>query len=303
MSISTRPCPLCASRDAVTLYHPAHSPGPVARCKACGMVYVSHLQDKSAIISSGPVLDGDPALLTSDNLIHARGSWELKLLAPKIAEEKALRANALDALKRISPFAAPPGDLLDFGCGFGFFLGTAKQAGWSIHGLEPLPVHAIHARSQFGAQVITDVLRDDTYPPEKFDVITSFQVFEHLPYPAQDLARLRRALKLGGVILIEVPNIDTWSVKLMRSRHRHFVMDHLNFFSIRALSALLQNAGFQVVNTYHPTRRMTMSHLTDRWLAAGFASPIRKISQKMGLRQSLVSLNLGDIIAVIARRI
>lgn len=270
------------------------------------MVYVSTVQEARGLIEDGPVWAGDSRILTSSNLEEVLGSWELKHLAAKMAEEPALRANALDALRRLAPFRTPPGQLLDFGCGFGFFLGAARETGWQTFGLEPLPATAVHARARFGATVVADTLRDDTFPPGSFDVITAFQVFEHLPHPAGDLARLRDMLKPGGTILLEVPNIETWGAWLLRGRHRHFVVDHLNFFSADTLRDLMRRAGLEPVATYAPTRQMTVRHFVDLWLKrflpSRLAGGLGRVAERAGLKSAMISLNLGDIVAVIARR-
>lgn len=228
------------------------------------------------------------------------------MLPAKQAEWPAFRVNAADALDRIQQHVQPPGRLLDFGCGWGFFLSVARERGWEPYGLEPLPGHAVYARARFGVNVITDVLRDDTFPPDSFDAITAFQVFEHLPDPASNLARLHRILKPGGLILIEVPNIDTWSVRLLGPRHRHFVQDHLNFFSPHTLTLLLENHGFQVLSTCHPTRRMTVRHLVADWGGRYLPEPVTSAAQalvrRLGLWERVISMNLGDIVEVMGRK-
>lgn len=303
-----RECPVCGHNDTKRLFRPKHSPGIVARCQRCDLVYVPVVENNRALIAEGPVLgEFNPNILTSTNLQNVANCWEFAQLPDKSSEQPALQRNAVDALARIECYQQPFGSLLDFGCGWGFFLGTAKERGWAPYGLEPLPGHAVHARSEFGATVVTDTLRDDTFSSEFFDVITAFQVFEHLPDPAGDLARLRRMLKPGGLILIEVPNIDTWSVRLLGSRHRHFVQDHLNFFSSDTLRALLEKQGFEMLEAYYPTRRMTVRHLVAGWggryLPAGVINIAETVLTRLNLWQRLIGLNLGDIVAVIGRKI
>lgn len=299
-------CFVCGSGQLVFLYRPNRSPGGVVRCGNCGFAFVAQVDDDRSIIDENRAAGIEDRLRHSRDLGDLSGCWEVGELSAKLGEESALRANACDALSRIGEYTAPPGRLLDFGCGWGFFLNTAKEQGWAIYGLEPLPGHAIYTRGKIGADVVTDILRDDTFPDNFFDVITAFQVFEHLPDPAGDLIRLRRALRPGGILLIEVPNIDTWSVSLLGKRHRHFVADHLNFFSGKTLGRLFLSSGLDVVNTYYPTRQMSIGYLTTAW--GGRLLPERVVG---GLTATLkpsclwhktVHLNLGDIVAVIGRK-
>lgn len=307
MPIQSRRCAICNRDWAEFLFRPKSSPGPVVRCRRCGLLYVSPVQGGHAVIQDGPVLASlDPEVLTSSDLRDIAGCWELSLLPTKEAQWPALRANATDALDRLEQFVQPPGSLLDFGCGWGFFLGVARERGWEPYGLEPLPGHAVHARTKFGATVVTDILRDGAFASNFFEAITAFQVLEHLPDPAGDLARLRGMLKPGGIILIEVPNIDTFSVRLLGPHHRHFVQDHLTFFSTRTLGLLLEKQGFQVVNAYHPTRRMTVRHLVVDWgrryLRQRIVSAAGALIRPLGLGERVISINLGDIVAVMARK-
>lgn len=303
----TRCCAICGQDLAELLFRPKSSPGPIVRCRRCRLVYVSPVENARAVIRDGPVLGKlDPKVLTSADLRDVAGCWELSMLPAKQAEWPAFRLNAIIALDRIERYVQPPGRLLDFGCGWGFFLGVARERGWEPYGLEPLPGHAVHARARFGATVVTDILHDDTFPPDSFDVITAFQVLEHLPDPASDFGRLRRMLKPGGVILIEVPNIDTWSVRLLGPRHRHFVQDHLTFFSARTLALLLEKHGFEVLRAYHPDRYMTVRHLVADWSRRYLPKPIINIvaatMRCFGVWEGVIGINLGDIITMIARK-
>lgn len=295
-------CPLCGALDQQALYQPRHSPGPVVRCRRCGMVYVSPRLDTHALIFDGPTDSQSARALTSADLADVQGTWEWPLLQAKEAERPALDRNSQQPLKILAGLTGGPGRLLDFGCGGGFFLGAAKAAGWHTYGLEPLPGHAIYARARFGAQVLTDTLRADSFAPGQFDAITAFQVFEHVPQPRENLQQLVRFLRPGGALLIEVPNFATWGVRLLGPRHRHFVQDHLNFFSPTTLGRLLADCGLEVRGHYFPSRTLTWAHLLGHWGARVLPGPLGRRAHALArhprLAQRLVQLNLGDIVAV-----
>ncbi len=308
---TVRPCPVCGKQQARNLYRPKDAPGIVAQCDNCNMVYVAVVADAKALIFDGPVRydEIDDSVLTGSDLSAVAGSWEMRLLSDKLAEWPALRRNAQDALHHLENHInsyTTDRQLLDFGSGWGFFLAVAQEQGWQAHGLEPLPASSVYARATFGLDIVTDTLRPDSFPPESFDAVTAFQVFEHLPFPGENLRQLAVMLRPGGLILIEVPNIDTWSVRLLRSHHRHFVQDHLNFFSAETLGRLLQATGFEVIDRYFPTRRMSVRHLINQWgnrfLPKGATRSLRNAAKKAGLWEKTVALNLGDIVAVIAQK-
>lgn len=306
-----RACPVCGQSQAQNLFRPKASPGWVGKCLNRGMVYVGVMEDTSALIFNGPVVydQTDSKILTSSNLDDVKDSWEFELLPEKEAEWPALQRNAINVLQRIESFfggASSDRRMLDLGSGWGYFLAVAKERGWITYGLEPLPASSVYARARFGLNIITDTLREDTFPPDSFDVVTSFQVFEHLPNPRENLQYLHRMLREGGLVVIEVPNFATWTMKIMRARHRHFVPDHLNFFSLDTLSQLLVNNGFSIVDCYFSTRYMSIRHMTRQWLRRYLPSlvvdPFEHLLQKTSLWERIIGLNIGDVITVIGRK-
>ena len=308
--VLVRPCPVCDHDSTRALFRPNASPGQVVKCVNCGMVYISRIEDSHALIFDGPVGQPEPKILTSSDITEVSDSWEFKLLPNKQLEQTALRLDAIDTLHRIGYHLENPYNrrtILDFGSGWGFFLSFAKEHGWTTFGLEPLPASAVYARATFGLNIKTDTLRDNSYPPDFFDVITSFQVFEHLPFPKKDIQHLYNMLKQNGLLLIEVPNIKTWSVRMMKSRHRHFVQDHINFFSIDTLSQVLVDNGFKIIDQYHPKRRMSVRYLTKIWfkryLPAFIGEALQNSLQSTSLWQKNIGLTIGDIISVIGRKV
>jgi len=275
------------------------------------MVYVSQLRERKSIIFDGPVVGDiqDPAILTSSSVQDVEGCWEYGLLAEKEAEAPALRANAEEVLARMESLLPQQGkarSILDFGSGWGFFLAAARDRGWETLGLEPLAVSAAYARAKFGLKITTDTLRDDTFPPDHFTAIASFQVFEHLPTPRDDLRRLTTMLQPGGVILVEVPLFGTWSGSLLRSRHRHFTQDHINFFTARTLKRLFESCGLEVVAAYRPVRRISVRYLVSYWGSRLLPGPVSKwlgvLARALQVWEAILPIRTGDVIAMIGRK-
>ncbi|MCI0521208.1 MAG: class I SAM-dependent methyltransferase [Chloroflexi bacterium] len=310
MASFVRQCPVCRGKITRALYRPRLSPGAVARCTRCAMVYVQTIEDDHALIFDGPVLyDGvDRATLTSSNLETVKGSWEFAHLAEKEAEQPCLRLNALHTLAMIESHLTAAGvpRIFDYGAGFGFFLAAAKEKGWEASGLEPLPATAVYARAKFGLNILTDTLHAGSYPPAAFDVITAFQVFEHIPNPDESLGYLVAMLKPGGLIVVEIPNFDTWSVRLLRSRHRHFVQDHLNFFTKDTLGNLFARHGLATVASYRPRRWMSVAHFYGYWMEQKLPNRIcpwgEKLLQRLGVWNKNIAVDFGDMLTMIARK-
>lgn len=296
-----RVCAVCGQDDYDLWFKPSQSPGPIVQCKNCGFVYVNPIRSTKALIAEGPVLSGRSAqLLESADLEDIPGSWEEPIINSYLSEVEARKLNAQDALSHIDDLVCNRGKILDVGCFCGVFLSVAAQDGWDCYGIEPLVMPAIFARGHFGLQVTTDTLRPNTYPHRFFDAVTAFQVFEHLIHPREEIQKIRGILKPGGLLLIEVPNIDTVMVKLLGARHRHFVRDHVSFFSAATLSQLLEDMDFQIKEVYYPTRTLSLSHIV--WWLGKYSRRVRTglyriLPEVIGQRS--IRVNLKDIVAVI----
>jgi SAM-dependent methyltransferase len=138
------------------------------------------------------------------------------------------------------------GRLLDFGCGAGGFLLEARKAGFDVAGLEVGRALARFVTSTYGIPVFCGEVNDPAFAGERFDVIVSRQVFEHLVDPRGTLEALIPHLARPGLLLIEVPNLRHVRERLRRGA----TMDdsHLFYFSRNSLSRMLEACGFRVLH-------------------------------------------------------
>jgi SAM-dependent methyltransferase len=152
--------------------------------------------------------------------------------------------------------AGPPtGRLLEVGCASGWFLAEARAVGYEVVGIEPAQDMAEAARRRSGAVVHAAMLEDADLAPASFDVAAAFHVLEHLADPRALLEQLRAALRPGGVLVLELPNIA--SLRAEREGEDWYGMEpahHVGHYSPRALDALLRAAGYapEVVESVHP---------------------------------------------------
>jgi SAM-dependent methyltransferase len=173
----------------------------------------------------------------------------------------------MQVIRRLRP-AATAGRLLDFGCGAGGFLLEARAAGFDVMGLEVNRDLAAHILRTYDIPVYQGLVDDSAFAPERFDVIISSQVFEHLLDPCRTLRELRDHLRPSGLILIEFPNLHDIRERLRRGA----TMDdsHLFYFSRRSLGRLLGDAGFRVLAVQEGLRpyRFLGEHARDTplWL-------------------------------------
>lgn len=144
--------------------------------------------------------------------------------------------------------------LLDVGCGTGGQACAINQGkNNEIVAVEPDPLRAAAARSN-GLNVYEGFF-DDHFVAcfGSFDVIVLADVLEHVADPAQMLALVRGCLRPGGSVIVSVPNVAHWTVRLrlLLGKFEYTeggIMDstHLRWYTRKSLLSLVKNAGFAV---------------------------------------------------------
>lgn len=146
------------------------------------------------------------------------------------------------------------GDLLDIGCSSGSFLAAFAGRPWKLHGIEISADVASRARAKTGAEIFVGDINDAPFAPASFDVITSFDVLEHLSTPVETIARISRWLKPGGILYVFIPNVDSWESRVFRSYWFGLELPrHLFHFSPRSLRTLMGLAGLRQLSLRTPT--------------------------------------------------
>jgi SAM-dependent methyltransferase len=133
------------------------------------------------------------------------------------------------------------GRWLDLGSGSGEFLFLAGAAGAQAEGIEPHEGYSVYCRESLGLSVRTATLETCGYAEGSFDLIRLSHVLEHMRDPVASLRVLRGWLKPGGVLYVEVPDIEVEAQTRIRGRLFHF--GHINNFNPVTLRALAGLAG------------------------------------------------------------
>ena len=134
--------------------------------------------------------------------------------------------------------------LLDVGCGVGWFLAYLQDQGVACKGLEVNPTAVDFCRRR-GLDAATTPLDDE--PDGSFDVITMFDVLEHLDQPVDTLATARDKLKPGGFLVGYTPNIHSVAYELMGSKQNTLApFEHVGFFNEQSFGYLAKHTGFEV---------------------------------------------------------
>ncbi len=178
-------CPICGAESAPDT---VFAPSPLQRCTGCDF----------AFLPAAP----EQGLYEEEYFADYDGEDYL-------AAEPARRFESRRRLDLLARYLQPPARLLEVGAAAGFFLDEARKRGYVGAGLELNDKMAGHARDVLGFEVTTGRLEDVELEAETFDGACAFHVLEHMPAPVEAVSAVRRALRPGGVLLVEVPNASS----------------------------------------------------------------------------------------------
>lgn len=205
----------------------------VLHCLNCGLYFVNPI----------PTIKG-PESHHSDTLYKGRSGI-------RQIEKQKVRAliTAGEIMKLLRKGRIHGNRLLDIGCGYGFFLKNLSENGWQAYGCEQ-NINAKEYAEKMGLIVYQDLQHECLWREDFYDVITLWNVLEHLEDPIKLLCKCQRLLRKGGVIVVRVPNVlleyILWRIgKLLGKNPRYLdVPMHLFVFNVSSLKSLLKRAGF-----------------------------------------------------------
>jgi len=155
--------------------------------------------------------------------------------------------------------AARPASVLDVGCGAGAFLRYARGQGWDASGAD---LHVTNAARGTGAPLYEGALPAIDFSGATFDAVRFNHVLEHTPDPLAELRAARRLTRPGGLLVVGVPNLAGWNIRLKSAQSRlglkrrpwkHYgALHHLWFFTPATLSRLAEAADFEVIDWETP---------------------------------------------------
>jgi SAM-dependent methyltransferase len=169
--------------------------------------------------------------------------------------------------------------------------------------VEPSRWSADRARAR-GLQVVDGTLAAADLPEGSFDVVTMWDVVEHLADPLSELRRARRLLRPGGLLALSTMNVEAWFPRLLGRRWPWYMQMHLYYFTPRTLGRMLERAGFRMVEAVPHRRVVRLAYLVSRLEA--YCRPLARglewLVERAGQSDRLVAVDLGDIFVTFARR-
>lgn len=165
---------------------------------------------------------------------------------------------ALCSLRRSIP--DPGAKILDIGAAGGAFLDAAQDFGYEAHGIEPSRYLVEQGKAR-GLRLVQGTLDRHPFKPHSFDMVTLWDVLEHVVDPKAMLQQIRTLLKPDGVLLINYPDIGTWQARLAGRRFWWILSVHLTHFSPKTIRRIAELTDYRVLRFKPYWQRLEFGYL------------------------------------------
>ncbi len=257
--------------------------GNIVKCRKCGLVYMTP-RDKD-ISSLYKDVDDQYYFSSRDDRIE---TFERDLRELEEVKEVGKRAS-----KRI----------MDIGCSYGFFLDIAEKYGWRAYGCE-LSKNQFEFASKNRKNVFNCELKECPVRNNYFDVITLYDVIEHVQNPSSTLKDCNDSLKKGGILVVCTPNVASLVARAMGRHWLQYARMHIYYFTPKTLDNMLRNNGFRIVAVKKHPRILRLGNAIKWTSKYPFVySLLSKLSDNKVLKDIKLSWYIGDSMTVYAEKI
>lgn len=236
MKLKEIKCPLCRTENAHFLYkmeigsistrsikNEMEDVGNIYKCCNCSFIF-------KEIESTNINLGDYYANLTYDYYQSLHGDGRYK--------EHAMMARLINK----NLFS---GKILDIGCGTGEFLNILSPEKWEKWGVEPAKF-TNEILEKNGIKAVTSGFMESDLPNNYFDVVTMFDVIEHIDNPVNYIKLIKKVLKDDGIVLVATPNVTSLMAHLSGKYWYHFSpIGHITFYNPKILKKIMQKEGFE----------------------------------------------------------
>lgn len=282
-----RPCNLCGEQTSLRLLY-RRSGYKIVKCEICSLVYLAQIPSKQILDSlysetffkSSKFSAGEQS--SSYRNAVSRVDWALGL--PRVRAER----------------------WLDLGCATGDFLLAASKQVHEVHGSDISSFAIQQARARGLANTQAGAFADLDYSIGSFDLVSMWDLLEHVADPATTLEKAHAILKPGGYLLISTGDIESIAARLT-GRFWHLMIPpfHIYFFSQKTIRRYLQEAGFEQVKISYPGKSVPFDFLiekTVRLISPTLAKRIAPSLYRSALNKIKLPINLFDIMTISARK-
>jgi len=231
-NLQSYPCSVCGSSDFVHKYNIKGF--DIVQCKACSFVYVNPRIKTEELYK----------LYSSDYFNNTQFGYENYELNARLRIMTFEKWYSL-----IMPYLGPKkGKALDIGCAAGDFIEVLMRNGWKdVEGIEldPTMIGRLHEKK---IQVSTIPL-EKMEATRKYDLITLFDVIEHLPGLAEALNKLKNILEAEGTIALITPDYSSTQRKIFGKRwFQYKPYEHIQYFTPDSLAQALKPHGLKIIH-------------------------------------------------------
>jgi SAM-dependent methyltransferase len=280
-------CPLCSSGEVAQIRDKVRGGKPIAvyRCAPCDVDFLETWNDR-----------------VWAEQFYSRDEY---VFQPNVTSAPLKFDEYVHRLERLRPFVGRDSRVLEIGAGDGRFLDMLRPIVGEVHATEITPSH-VRALKDRGYEVFDRPL-EQIEPAEPYDAICMFALLEHVPAVKAFLVHLRRFLKPGGSVFIEVPDrLDPLCSYYDVPAYRDFYYReyHLYYFTERSLRHLLERVGFgaecqhlmqaSLTNHFHWMHRAAGQPNTNAMVNVTLPAPLVSDALPNGGRFSAVLDRLDD---------
>lgn len=271
-------CCICGSTKSSSLFSAPvqdHQKGifdldsfPIVKCSQCGLLYVN------------------PRISSEANNKYYEFSLpkDHDFLDKHFFETYSIHKKRLDRYIRVIKKYKDGGHLLDIGCGNGYFLTRAKDSGYSVEGQEISPLFINYCRQELNLVVHSGELEKLKLEVASFDVITMFDVIEHVYHPDKLLNECKRLLKPGGILVITTHDAGNFLAKRYGHKwHMIYPIGHIYYFTSQTLRSLIKSADFKEMKS-------GLAYIVDETWYKTFFNYLASIFKSIFLRTLIIYL-------------
>lgn len=138
------------------------------------------------------------------------------------------------------------GKLFDLGAGWGHFMLAGKELGYDVYGVEISEQPYLYCVKDLKLPV-DHIDFFEMNESKKFDIITMWDVLEHIDKADPFLQKCNKLTNTGGYLFLQVPQIDSYFAKKHKDNWKMMGLDHVNYFSKKTITQILEKNGYQVL--------------------------------------------------------
>jgi 2-polyprenyl-3-methyl-5-hydroxy-6-metoxy-1,4-benzoquinol methylase len=174
--------------------------------------------------------------------------------------------SSIKRIGRINKLMPKRGRLLDVGSGLGYFLKVAQNDGWEVVGLEPQKSAALHCQNILKINVHNGSVQDLKNESESFDVVTLWDVWEHVHEPLVFLEQCINLVAPGGLLAMAVPNASGWPARMFKDQWRYVMKTHLNYFTLPYTHRIIADRSMLIERIDHTIKIQSLLQGFTAWL-------------------------------------